>query len=139
MSTETIWDKIIEETVELHRDSLDINHPNFKSKFQKRFLYNVQDWFLKIFNFVENDQVKANIWDTKEKLDFEDEEESLISAIDQRKHNIFKNVINWKHVIALFNDEEESDEEDGDDDRKDSEESDDDVSEVGDSEEVDNK
>ena len=139
MSTETIWDKIIEETVELHRDSLDINHPNFKSKFQTRFLYNVQDWFLKIFNFVENDQVKANIWDTKEKLDFEDEEESLISAIDQRKHNIFKNVINWKHVIALFNDEEESDEEDGDDDRKDSEESDDDVSEVGDSEEVDNK
>ena len=74
MSDENIWDKILESTVE---DCLDISDPektgNFKKKFREKYLENVQDWMLRIHNFMENDEIKASIWETMEKLDFDDE------------------------------------------------------------------
>ncbi len=111
MSGDTIWDKIIVETVEYNKDALDIESENFKFKFQRRFLDNVQNWILQIFKFMENDPVKTAIWETKEKLDYESDEEGILSAIEQRKHAIFKNVLDWEYVKSLFTEESDDEEE----------------------------
>ena len=106
-----IWDIILEDTIEINRDLLDVSSNMFKDKFQQMFLSNAQSWILKIFNFMENDEVKASIWETKEKLDFDDDTEGIMAAIDQRKYKIFKDVINWNEVKSLI---DENSEENGD-------------------------
>jgi len=66
-----------------------ISRANFK-----RFLENVQEWMVAISNFVDTDEVKASIWETKDNFsdDIDDDEEAMRLAVAQRKHNIFKNV-----------------------------------------------
>ena len=51
---------------------------------------------------MENDQVKASIWDIKEQMDLDDEEEGILAAIDLRKYKIFKQIINWNQVNDLL-------------------------------------
>ena len=99
---EGIWDIILEDTVTINKNVLDVSSYTFKEKFQQLFLSNAQSWILKISNFMENDAVKASIWETKEKLDFEDDSEGILAAIDQRKYKIFKDVINWTEVKSLI-------------------------------------
>ena len=53
---ETIWDMILEDTVEINRDALDISSELFKENFERMFLSNAQSWILKIFNFMDNDR-----------------------------------------------------------------------------------
>ena len=57
----TIWDMIVADTVDLNKGVLDPSSPSFEAKFERRFLTNVQNWILKIFNFMENDEVKSTI------------------------------------------------------------------------------
>ncbi len=67
-------------------------------------------------NFLENDETKSSIWDTKEKLEDMDDEEAVQTAIDQRKYKLLK-LIKWEKVEGLIDGDDDEDSlemEDGD-------------------------
>ncbi len=114
---QTIWNKIILDTVEQNKETLrDADSSKRLTKFKKLFIENVKVWLLQIHEFWENDETKSSIWDTKEKLEDMDDEEAVQTAIDQRKYKLLK-LIKWEKVEGLIDGDEEEDSlemEDGD-------------------------
>ncbi len=103
----TIWGKIILDTVEQNKEALrEADSSKRKSKFKKYFIENVKVWLLQIQELWENDETKSSIWDTKEKLEGMDEEEAVLTAIDQRKYKILK-LIKWDEIDDLIDTEED--------------------------------
>ncbi len=103
----TIWSKIILDTVEQNKEALrEADSSKRKSKFKKYFIENVKVWLLQIQELWENDETKSSIWDTKEKLEGMDDEEAVLTAIDQRKYKLLKH-IKWDVIDDMIDEEED--------------------------------
>ena len=110
--SETIWDKIVFHTFNANKEKL-IGYSDWKKlrhKFKNMFLENVKYWIPMINDFMESDELKAAIWDTKDSNPDMDEDEAILFAIEKRKYKLFK-IIDWDYIRDLVHEEMDEDEE----------------------------